>query len=201
MATNDFFDDADWSRLVANTLARAEAVNAIADGVVVGFGRLPAQAALYEDRVSFGTDSGLVNAYIVTLPYTFTLTNGARFRFRPNSTNTTAATCNPNSLGVLQIVNYAGTALTGGELISGVTAQLEYNSTSNHLRIVQPLTSVGSVTTFDINSMSTGSVVDPTADYVPMYDASLGAQVKVLVSLISDEYQNALKSQFYAGVR
>ncbi len=184
MATNDWFDDADWNRLVANTLARAEAVNAFMDGVVVFGGLLPSRARMMEGRINIGTDAGLVNAYIVTLPYSFTLSDGAELEFRPVATNTAGATVNvidpdtPGGHGPIQMRNYAGAALTGGEAVQDAFVRLRYDLTNNCFRIVNPLTAVGSVTTFDINAL-TAETVPADADTLPIYDASALAQRKM----------------------
>lgn len=43
--TNDYFDSSDWVQLAKNTKARANAVNAIIDAIVVGFDRIQAGSA------------------------------------------------------------------------------------------------------------------------------------------------------------
>lgn len=64
----------------------------------------------------YGTDSGAVNAYVVSAPSTFALTVGALARFTPANPNSGPATANVGGTGVETVVNQDGNALTGGEL-------------------------------------------------------------------------------------
>jgi len=197
---NDF-----WNNLVAltrRTLARAEAVNSILAAIKGGFDLLPSKARMYEERVSYGVDSGVVNAYIVTTPYAFTLTDGARICFKALVTNTGASVVDVRptglaALGNISLVDLGGNALTGGEVMAGLFTEARYNSATAKFHIVNPNVSIGSVVTFSIPALTTGTDVDPAADYVPIYDASAGAQRKVLASQIADEANLVLASQVF----
>lgn len=67
-----------------------------------------------------GTDSGAVNAYVVTLPASaaFARGNGRAFVFTAANTNTGAATVNVAGLGAVALVDSQGNALRGGEISS-----------------------------------------------------------------------------------
>ena len=203
---NDYFDDDDWDELARLTLARAEDVNDIASAVVVGFDRLPAELHLKQGRVTFiASDTGTLNTHILTpthLPAAYA--DGMTYTFRASTTNTGAATVDIYGtgsvlLGVKSIRNYAGAALTGGEIVSGAFTTIRYDATNGYWRIRSPLTTVASVTTFNIDALAAGAEVDPLNDYVPIYDASAGAQRKVPTGLIADEYSIILKGQLFAG--
>lgn len=199
--TNGYMDTGvDYDEVSRLAIVRAEDLVAVAAAVVAGFGKLPSEARLKEGRVTYcGATGGTANAQTATAPYTMTATDGATIRVKWVFTNTAALTLTMAVFGTLAVTDYAGNALTGGEAVAGAFSELTYNSTSNHWRISNPQVSVGSVTTFDITALTTGTDVDATADYVPIYDASAGGQRKVLAGLISDEYQNILKSQLFAG--
>ncbi len=62
------------------------------------------------------TDSGTANAYVLSAPSTFSLVTGALVRFNPAHPNTGPSTANVGSVGIQNIVNQAGNALTGGEI-------------------------------------------------------------------------------------
>lgn len=81
---------------------------------------LPAQL------ISQGTDTGAVNAAVVTLigPVTgFVRSTGVAIAFRATAVNTGAATVNVNGTGAASILNQTGAALTGGELSVPVIIQ------------------------------------------------------------------------------
>jgi len=76
-----------------------------------------------------GTDSGIVNAYVVNFntPYT-AYTNGWTFYFIASNTNTGASTINVNGLGVVSIVNPNGTALSAGQIALGQMTEVIYEN-------------------------------------------------------------------------
>lgn len=88
----------------------------------------------------FYTDSGAVNAYVlskvgsvVSNPSYF---NGMRCIFKVGTTNTGASTVNISGLGVISITIQGGTALSGGELISGQLVELIYSTTGSRFELV-----------------------------------------------------------------
>jgi len=50
----------------------------------------------------------------------------------------------------------------------------------------------------NVNGMTAGTTVDPTADYVPLYDASAGTHIKVLPQYIADEGNLCLAAGVFA---
>lgn len=177
---NDYFDTADFTAMTRNTRALAEAVMAALAAVEAGFDLLPGNLVLRQNKQTFvASDTGAVNAHIVSLtqaPPAYS--DGLHIAFRAATTNTAAATINVNSLGVKDIRNYAGTALSGGEIVANAFTVIRYDNTNGYFRIISPLTTVSSVTTFNIDSM-TAETSPADADTAPLYDASAAAQRKM----------------------
>lgn len=125
--SNDYFNHD--TPLVAHSLARAGALNALFSAIADGFDLIPDLAELLEDRVTFGVDTGAENAYVVTLPHTPSdYTTGLQVAFKPLVANTGAATINVNSLGVKSIIRPDGTSVAAGD-IQGLVV-LRYDGTS-----------------------------------------------------------------------
>lgn len=135
--TNKYF--ATYSALPRNQLARAEAVNAIVDAIIVGFNQLPDPTALAEDRVTFcGADTGAANAYVITPNTQVTQYNaGARFSFIASNANTGASTLNvegPNgSIGVVAFTRQDGTPLVDGDITAGMIVDARFDGTKFQL--------------------------------------------------------------------
>lgn len=159
---SDWFDFV--SPLVRKTRARAEQVNGIFTEIKTALQQLPAKARIYENRVHYcGTTTGVAGAYIATPAHAVTLTDGACVSINVHATNAGASTINVYGLGALPIVDYAGNALTGGELIQGAFIDLKYKASSAHWRITNPLVDVGSVT---VNNLASNSATDSTPGYL-----------------------------------
>jgi len=146
--SNDYFDEADYTTLTRHTLGRAEAVMAIIDAIEAGFDKLPAELHIKQGRITFvASDTGAADAYLVSMTHApAAYTDGLEVVFRVANTNAGASTINVNSLGVKSIRNYAGSALSGGELVTGALVTLRYDNNNGYFRITQPVTSIGSVT-------------------------------------------------------
>lgn len=133
--SNDFFDSSDYTPLTAGTLARAAQVNDIASAVVAGFDKLPAEAALKQDRATYATAvGGPADAITLTLPSTLaSYTAGLRISFKVGTTNTGATTVNVDSVGAKSIKRPNGDALVAGDLISGAMVDIRYDGTNFQL--------------------------------------------------------------------
>lgn len=203
---NDYFDSADWDALARNTLARAEAVNAIAEAVEVGFDRLPGQTRLYEGRVTYcGADTGVADAYVATAPYTITLTDGLWLRFKPAAPNTGASTLNASSLGAVSVRDYGGNLLTGGELAAGTIVDVVYDSAGPYFRIINPNVDVGSVSVNN-NAKVTASdtTPGPLNSKVDVEGPDLTKEVQnsggnEVLNITLDRLQMIFRNQLYAG--
>lgn len=178
--SNDYFDTADFTAMTRNTRALAEAVMAALAAVEAGFDLLPSNLSIRQGKVTFvASDTGSVNAHLVSMQKTPpAYSDGLQVIFRAGTTNTAAATINVDSLGVKDIRNYAGAALSGGEIVSGAMIAVRYDSSGGYFRIENPLTAVASVSTFNIDSM-TAETAPADADTAPLYDASAAASRKM----------------------
>ena len=115
---------------IPGTLARAEALAAEFSSVQSGF-------AL---AVTYGIDTGLANAYVVTTQGqpTGSYQDGNEVLFKAANTNTTAATINVNGVGVVNIYRYSGAATQSGDITAGTYYTLVYNSTYGGFTIIGP---------------------------------------------------------------
>lgn len=138
---NDYFNHVN-NRVAAGSRALDSQINNIADEVALGFDRIPTEVQLKEGTAGFGTDTGLVDALVVTLPYLPTLTDGFVFFIRITITNTGPATLNINATGAKSIVNSDGSALEAGALVLGTIAQLVYDLTGDRYLLLSYNTQV-----------------------------------------------------------
>jgi hypothetical protein len=76
-----------------------------------------------------GVDTGIANAYILTFVANFTsYIDGTVIYWIPSHTNTTASSININGLGIVNITNQDGTALSSGQLQANQTAVIMMKS-------------------------------------------------------------------------
>lgn len=123
-----------YSPLTANTVARAADVNTRFSGVEAGFDKLPAPALIAEDRVTYGADVGVVNAYVINPAVPITAYNtGLRVRARAATRNTGPATVDVSGLGVKQIVRVDGTPLIAGDIVADQIIDLTYDGVNFRL--------------------------------------------------------------------
>lgn len=114
-----------------------------------------------------GVDTGIANAYIVNYNAPFTAYgNGIVIYFVASNTNTGASTIDVNGLGVVNIVNANGTALSSGQILTGTMTQIVYfngvfiltsfgAASGNGIGTFGPEIAIASASTTDIGS--TGS--------------------------------------------
>jgi hypothetical protein len=109
------------------TVARGSAIKAIFAGIAAAFDKLPGRNALLQGRVNFAVAGGTANALTAAFavaPEEYV--EGASFRLKLSQTNTGAATLNVNGLGAAAIVDAAGVALVGGELVTSNVQDFTY---------------------------------------------------------------------------
>ena len=118
-------------------------------------------AATYSSDGDFYSDSGIANAYVLSAlagkQSVKSFRDGMRFRFRTANANTGASTTNVAGLGIKNIVNRSGNALTGGEIPSSRHNRIVYDlandrfilETDNFINFYQssgiPIVSAGAV--------------------------------------------------------
>jgi hypothetical protein len=156
--SNEYFTHTPLSRI---SLARAESVNSLFEGIVAGFDKLPSEASLKASTVTFGTDSGTTNAYVVTTSFpreAYEL--GQRVDFIPLNTNTGASTVNVDGLGVISIKRIDGADPLAGDIVEGNPTELRYNGSEFRISIVP-----ADITLAEAWANHTGSAVPTTSEY------------------------------------
>lgn len=135
--SNDYFNAP--STPVDFTTARAAAVKQLFASVAAGFDLLPARDALLQGRVNYAAAAGTANAITASMtvaPESYVA--GASFRLKLANTNTGPATLNINGLGAKSIVDSAGDALAGGELVANAIQDFTYDGTNFRLPATGP---------------------------------------------------------------
>lgn len=137
--STDFFVYGD--SLTPHTTARSADVKSEFEAVETGLAALPAEILQNEGRVSFGTDTGAADAYVVAVAQTVTLTKGMVVTFFPVNANTGPSTINLNTLGAVSAKRPDGTALALGDLLTTRPAEFMYDGTNFLMTtgVAQPL--------------------------------------------------------------
>lgn len=135
--SNGYFDPTDDSRLGRFTLGRAEAVNALFQGVKEGFDKLPTEAQLKQGLANVAANvGGTANAITLEMTYPISsYTNRMLLRFRGAAANTGATTVNVDGVGVVALKRQDGSDVVAGDIPSGGDVQIVYNSTAGHFRL------------------------------------------------------------------
>lgn len=134
----------------------------------------------------YAVDSGAANAYVATLAQPATsYIAGLMVSLKISNTNTAASTLNVNGLGTKAIILNNGSALTGGELVSGSVAQLVYDGTSFQLLDISEnfnieklcqgrltLTSGTPVTTANVTGATTLYFTPFRGNFIDIYDGT-----------------------------
>ncbi len=148
------------------------------------------------------------NTIVGTGPVSMTAyATGQRFTFIPANTNTGAATVNitpsgGSALGAKNIFAY-GAALTGGELVASVPAEIMYDGTQFNIINPQPirdsytgtLTGCDTTPTQSIKVSKDGNVV--TVDSIVAFTGTSNAATKTVTGMPS-QYRPATAKQFVA---
>ena len=116
--------------------AVAAQVNSGMDAVSAGFDMLPTETELKQGTTRYAVDSGVADAYIVTLPYVPVLTDGLSFSFKATNANTGPATINANATGIRSIVNPDGSALIAGTFGANAIVILAYEGIAGRYILV-----------------------------------------------------------------
>ncbi len=127
--SNEFYVNGDT--LVGGTTANAADVKAEFDAIQSGFDKLPTEAQLKSGNLNYAVDSGAADAYVVTMPQTWTAyTAGWHLVMKVTNANTGASTVNVDGLGVKSIKKTDGSALVAGDLVAGALVTLGYDGTN-----------------------------------------------------------------------
>jgi hypothetical protein len=188
-----------YSPLTANTVARAADVNARFSGIEAGFTLLPPPVYLYEDRITYSTDTGTADAYVATpaIPIT-AYSEGLRIRLKAANANTGVSTVDVSGLGVKQIVRADGSALQLGDILGGQILDLTYDGSQFRLGLAfaelspagvmakiaagGPMVVNGSVTTTAL--VNNGQTLDGLSAFgVSMAESASAASARTLLGL------------------
>ena len=114
---------------------RSDQINTEYQDIEAAFDILPADSdAITKGTSSFaGSSAGAVNAYTVTMPDTRTSYADADLViFRADKTNTGAATFDVDAIGVVGLRDWDGTALSGGEVVTGRLYEVRYDNANSY---------------------------------------------------------------------
>lgn len=123
---------------VPGAKVRSDQINSEFTNLESAFDLLPGVSDAVNRGVAVfaGSSTGAGNAYAVTMPNTRTSNkDGDQVIFKADKTNTAAATLNVDSIGAVAMVDWDGTALTGGEIVSGQVYEAWYDNANSHFRI------------------------------------------------------------------
>lgn len=122
--------------IAAGTRALAAQVNSVSQAISAGFDKLPTETEFKLGLTRYAVDTGVADAYIVTLPYVPVLTDGFNLTFKAVNANTGPATINVNGTGVKSIVNPDGTALVAGAFGANAIIIIAYESVGDRYILV-----------------------------------------------------------------
>jgi len=171
----------------------------------------------YVANGAFYAESGIADAYILAqigLKQAFTVyADGTKVSFIPGNDNTGASTINVSGVGVVDIRSPDGTALTGGELLSGVTVSLRFDTAAGNFRMLEVYQATGTALLRTVSNKlrERVSVLDfiPTSEHPAIldgtttFDSAAGFQAAALASLNVEvprgTYLNKSKTSIRAG--
>ena len=133
---SDYYDPLPVT-IASGTRALAAQVNAISNAISAGFDKLPTEAEFKTGTVMYSIDTGVADAYIVTLPYTTEpLIDGFQLSFKTVNANTGPATLNVNGTGVKAIINPDGSALIANTFSNNAIIIVAFEQTSDSYVLV-----------------------------------------------------------------
>ncbi len=106
------------------------------DSIAASFALLPSPTALASGSINYALDTGLTNAYVVSVSSAVTAySDGFSFFFKPLNNNSGASTLNVNTLGLKAIVRPDGTAVQLNDIVANQILKLTYNSSYNGFQL------------------------------------------------------------------
>lgn len=106
------------------------------DSIAASFDLLPSPTALASGSINYALDTGLTNAYVVSVSSAVTAySDGFSFFFKPLHNNSGASTLNVNTLGLKAIVRPDGTAVQLNDIVANQILKLTYNSSYNGFQL------------------------------------------------------------------
>lgn len=127
---SDYFDPLAVT-IAAGTRALAAQVNAVTNLTSAAFDKLPTETEFKLGLTRYAVDTGVADAYIVTLPYVPTLTDGFNLTFKASNANTGASTITVNGLTTKSIKNSDGTDLVASALPLNAIVVIAFESVAD----------------------------------------------------------------------
>lgn len=163
----------------------------LGDGVTAGGIPLLSYPDDIKSYFHFATTTGSANAYVLTLPYAPTAyTTGMRIKFKASFSCTGSATINVNSLGAKtfkKVSSGALTALSSGDIISGVTYQAIYDGTDFQIFGVTPTLQTPGSVLLGTATASASATLDFTSLITSTYDTYDFVLKQLRVSTINSQ--------------
>jgi len=130
--------DASWLTAVQEEImAVIEGANLVPSASDLTQLRAAIQGFASSSSLRYGPDTGAADAYAVTVaPAISVYADGLTIEFKAANSNTGASTINVSTLGVKDIKQSDGSALTAGMVRSGAIHILIYNSTAGYFQLV-----------------------------------------------------------------
>ncbi|MBE9565107.1 MAG: hypothetical protein IMF17_07655 [Proteobacteria bacterium] len=147
---NDYFIHLD-NIIPKGSRATAAQVNNIADEIAVGLDKLPTESELKQGELNYSTDTGIANAYVITLGYVPTLTDGLKVAVKVTNANTGSCTLDVNATGEKALKHADGVDLAEGDLVDGQIFESRYDGTEYRI-IAKESSAAGIKTLYESNS-------------------------------------------------
>ena len=127
------------STIAPRSRAQSTTINDLNANTGAAFALLPDETDLSRGTVTSALDTGVADAYLVSLPAAPSgYVDNLMVVMIPLNTNTGASTINVDSLGVVAIKHQDGTsALDAGDIVAGVPIEMRYSSVTGFFHIGQ----------------------------------------------------------------
>lgn len=174
--SNDYFNHI-ANRVPAGVIASNLHIDNVADEVAAGLDKLPSEVALNQNSATFATDTGVANAYAISLVKITALSVGLELRFLAANDNTNVSTLDVSALGALPLRDAAGGVLEAGDVLAGQVISATYNGTEFRITSNIPQYATRAETAADNAETSVGlaaSQVTLAATQVTLATAQVG---------------------------
>ncbi len=139
------------------------------------------RATKYNDGIN---DTGTANTYtIAPSPAISAYTAYQQFTFVPAHTNTGASTLNVNGLGTKSIVKNVSTALSGGEIVTGVVTTVVYDGTNFQIKSPSTISALGNKLLVVSSNYASGGTSPVAIGSVTVLGGTLNTNNALLITI------------------